>query len=339
MICIRGAIQAENTKQSIWQETETMLREAIQANDLALEEIVAIQFTATADLDAAYPAVAARKMGITEAALSCVAEMKVVGSLPRCLRMNLWVENGKAQKEAKHVYLGGAAVLRPDLAGGKSFAVAIDGPAGCGKSTVAKQVASDLALIYIDTGAMYRAFSLYCMRLGLSTEQEEAVLPALSDFSMEFRNENGQRRVYLAGEDITQTIRTQQVGQGASNVARYLPVREKLVELQRHMAQGKRVIMDGRDIGTHVLPNAQLKIYLDAALEERAKRRLGELRENGQQATLPEVTAQIAARDDNDKNRQYHPLRQADDAIVIDSTDMTVEEVAAAIEQLAKERM
>ena len=178
MICIRGAIQAENTKQSIWQETETMLREAIQANDLALEEIVAIQFTATADLDAAYPAVAARKMGITEAALSCVAEMKVVGSLPRCLRMNLWVENGKAQKEAKHVYLGGAAVLRPDLAGGKSFAVAIDGPAGSGKSTVAKQVASDLALIYIDTGAMYRAFSLYCMRLGLSTEQEEAVLPA-----------------------------------------------------------------------------------------------------------------------------------------------------------------
>ena len=341
MICIRGAIQAENTKESIWKETEQLVRQMLEENQLALQEVVALQFTVTKDLDQAYPAVAARKVGLTEAALSCVQEMYVEGSLPRCIRANLWVENGKKQSQARHIYLGGAKVLRPDLAAKQSknaFAIAIDGPAGSGKSTVAKEVAKELDFVYIDTGAMYRAVSLYCIRKGISPRDGAAVEAALAGFSMELKREAGQMKVFLDGEDVTTTIRTQEVGQGASDVALLLPVREKLVELQRQMAEGQNVIMDGRDIGTNALPKAQVKVYLVATAEERAKRRVGELEQNGQKAVFATVLQQIEERDHNDTTREHNPLRKAADAVEIDSTHMTIAQVKEAIIDLVKEK-
>ncbi len=342
MICIRGAVQAENTKESIWKESEALVRQILEENELALEEVVALQFTVTKDLDAAYPAVAARKVGLTEAALSCVQEMYVEGSLPRCIRANLWAENGKKQSQAHHVYLGGAKVLRPDLAAKaakKAFAIAVDGPAGSGKSTVAKEVAKELNFVYIDTGGMYRAVSLYCLRNGISPKDGAAVEAALPGFTMELKREAGQMKVFLDGEDVTTTIRTQEVGQGASDVALLLAVREKLVDLQRQMARGQNVIMDGRDIGTHVLPDAQVKVYLVATAEERAKRRVGELEQNGQKADFETVLMQIRKRDENDTNREHNPLRKAEDAVEIDSTHMTIAQVKEAILALVKEKM
>ena len=221
----------------------------------------------------------------------------------------------------------------------KNFAIAIDGPAGSGKSTVAKIVSKDLNMVYIDTGAMYRTVALFCINNGVDTTDEEKVGEILPKINIEIKLDEGMQKIFLDGDDVTTKIRTQEVGQGASDVGVILSVREKLVELQRDLAKGTNVIMDGRDIGTNVLPKAEIKIYLDASVEERTRRRLGELAQNGIEAGFGEVKEQIIIRDKNDMTRKHNPLKKAEDAVEVDTTDMYIDEVVAKIIGIKKDKL
>lgn len=211
------------------------------------------------------------------------------------------------------------------------FAIAIDGPAGSGKSTAAKEAAKRLGMVYVDTGAMYRTVALACMRTGVSVSDEAAALSVLNGIDMRIEPEQGGQRIFLDGKDVTAEIRTPEIGKGASEVAAFRKVRERLVEIQQELARKYPVVMDGRDIGTVVLPDAELKIYLDAGVEERARRRQGELLAQGKTEELSEVMEKIRQRDEADKTREHSPLRMADDAILLDSTGMSAEEVVQAI--------
>ena len=175
----------------------------------------------------------------------------------------------------------------------KNIAVAVDGPAGSGKSTVAKLIAKNMNIVYIDTGAMYRTVGLYCIENGIDTENEKAVESVLDNIKMDIKANIDGQTIFLNGEDVTLKVRTQEAGKAASHVAAILAVREKLVEIQRNMAKGTSVIMDGRDIGTNVLPNAEVKIFLNASVEERAIRRVGELKALGENPDFDEVKEQI----------------------------------------------
>lgn len=212
-----------------------------------------------------------------------------------------------------------------------SYNIAIDGPAGAGKSTIARQVASKLGFIYVDTGAMYRAMALYFIRLGISREDEGAIAEALQDIDISICYENGAQQVILNGENVSGLIRTEEVGSMASASSAYVPVRQKLLELQRSLARSANVIMDGRDIGTCILPEADTKIYLTAGSRVRAKRRYKELAEKGQMCNLEEIEQDIIERDYRDMHRDIAPLKQAEDAVLVDTSDMAIDQVVAAI--------
>ncbi|MBQ5440723.1 MAG: (d)CMP kinase [Firmicutes bacterium] len=207
------------------------------------------------------------------------------------------------------------------------FQIAIDGPSGAGKSTIAKRVAKELNIDYIDTGAMYRAVGLKMLRLGVPMEEGEELQKMLDSTDVDFENE----RVYLDGEDVSDIIRTQEISKAASDCSAFAIVRNKLVELQQNMGKRKSVIMDGRDIGTVVLKDAEYKFYLTASAEERAMRRFKELQAKGSTDTYEKVLEDVNKRDYNDMNRAVTPLRQAEDAVLIDSTDMTIDEVVEFI--------
>lgn len=220
-----------------------------------------------------------------------------------------------------------------------SFNVAIDGPAGAGKSTVAKAVAAKRNFIYVDTGAMYRTMALYFLRKGIDKNDEAAVNRACREVSITIAYENGVQQVFLNGENVSGLIRTEEVGNMASATSGYLPVREKLVELQKEMARNSDVVMDGRDIGTCVLPEADVKIYLTASSLVRAKRRFRELTEKGTACDLKEIEQDIIDRDYRDMHREHSPLVQAEDAVYLDSSNMTLEQVVDAIGTLIDQRM
>ena len=219
-----------------------------------------------------------------------------------------------------------------------SFNIAIDGPAGAGKSTIAKQLAKELSFIYVDTGAMYRSMALYFMRNGISKEDEAAISDACKNVEVSIVYENGEQQVLLNGENVSKEIRKEEVGKMASATSVYKAVRKKLVELQQKLAADKDVIMDGRDIGTCVLPNAQVKIYLTASVETRAKRRYQELQEKGVVCDLEAIKKDIADRDYQDMHREISPLKQAEDAVLVDSSDMGIEEVVETIKNIYREK-
>ena len=214
--------------------------------------------------------------------------------------------------------------------------VAVDGPAGAGKSTVSKLVAKELDYTYIDTGAMYRAVALKVIRQN-KTVTDDLITNIARDIDIDLRYENGVIKVFVDGEEVTEKIRTPEVSKAASDVAKSGFVRERLTELQRKMATRGGVIMDGRDIGTHVLPNADVKIYLTASVEERARRRCEELKAKGLDANLDEVARDIQARDKQDMEREIAPLKQAEDAILLDTTKMSIDEVVNSIVKLCSE--
>lgn len=214
--------------------------------------------------------------------------------------------------------------------------IAIDGPAGAGKSTVAQQIASTLGYVYIDTGAMYRALAWAALQANLSTANEEAVADLLQSAQIELKRMNGVQHVIWNGQDISQDIRTPEVSNNASIVASHGKVRQLMLTLQRNMAKQGNVVMDGRDIGTHVLPDAELKIFLTASIEERADRRYAELIAKGFEANLEQLKQEIADRDKRDSEREVAPLRQADDAVLVDTTGQTIEQVVQHILEISK---
>lgn len=220
-----------------------------------------------------------------------------------------------------------------------SFNVAIDGPAGAGKSTIAKRVAKQLGFIYVDTGAMYRAMALYLLKNNVDKEDADAIGTKCQEADISIRYENAEQIVLLNGENVNGFIRTEEVGNMASVSSTNPLLREKLVELQKKLASEADVIMDGRDIGTCVLPNADVKIYLTASSKVRAERRFKELEAKGVACDLQQIEADIIERDHRDMTREHSPLKQAEDAIFVDSSDMTIDEVVNKICALAQEKM
>lgn len=219
-----------------------------------------------------------------------------------------------------------------------TYNIAIDGPAGAGKSTIAKLVAAKLGFIYVDTGAMYRAMALYFLENGIQPEDEAKVSVACGQIDISLRYQDGVQQVILNGEDVSGKIRTEAVGNAASVVSAYRAVRQALLALQQNLAKTSNVIMDGRDIGTCVLPEAQTKIYLTASSHVRAIRRYKELTEKGQTCNLEEIEQDIIDRDYRDMHREISPLTQAADAVLLDSSAMTIDQVVDGIIAAARER-
>lgn len=217
--------------------------------------------------------------------------------------------------------------------------IAIDGPAGAGKSTIAKKVAKELSYIYVDTGAMYRAMALYLIKCGIKAEDTAAIEAACQNADITIDYVNGEQQVILNGENVTPYIRTEEVGNMASASSVNGKVREKLVALQQKLAAQKSVVMDGRDIGTVVLPDAKVKIYLTASSRTRAQRRYEELTAKGISCDIDKIEEDIIERDHRDMNRTISPLKQAEDAIYVDSSDMTIDDVMKRIISIYKERI
>ena len=216
------------------------------------------------------------------------------------------------------------------------YNVAIDGPAGAGKSTIAKLVAKEMGFIYVDTGAMYRAMAVHFLKKGIASEDTEKIIECCNDAEVTIAYENEVQQVYLNGENVTSLLRTEEVGNMASKTSAIPEVREKLLELQRSLAREKDVIMDGRDIGTNILPDADVKVFLTASVETRAGRRYKELTEKGISCDFNEIAKDIEERDFRDMNRKTAPLKQAEDAVLIDSSDMRIEEVVKTITALCR---
>lgn len=212
-----------------------------------------------------------------------------------------------------------------------SHTIAIDGPAGAGKSTIAKRIAKKLNYIYVDTGAMYRAMALFLLRKQVTAENTEKINEICEQADITIRYENGEQVVLLNGENVNGLIRTEEVGNMASATSVNKNVREKLVRLQQALAAKEDVVMDGRDIGTCVLPNAETKIYLTASVMVRAKRRYEELTAKGVACELDAIAADIRERDERDMTRELSPLRQAEDAVLLDSSEMSIEEAVSAV--------
>lgn len=217
-----------------------------------------------------------------------------------------------------------------------SFQIAIDGPAGAGKSTIAKKVAKEKGFIYVDTGAMYRAMAYYLLSQGVSQEDEEAIGRKCTGANITICYENGEQIVLLNGENVNGVIRTEEVSQMASMSSKHPEVRKRLTQLQKELAKTSDVVMDGRDIGTCVLPDADVKVYLTASVEVRAKRRYDEHTAKNVECDFDQIAEDIAQRDKQDMNRDIAPLKQAEDAVLVDSSHMTIDEVAKRILELCE---
>ncbi len=219
-----------------------------------------------------------------------------------------------------------------------SYNVAIDGPAGAGKSTIAKMIAKKMSLIYVDTGAMYRAMALFILREKIGFDENEKISQKCKEADITIKYENNEQVVYLNGKNVNPYLRTEEVGKMASVSSANADVRKKLVELQQELAKTTDVIMDGRDIGTCVLPEADVKIYLTASSKIRAKRRYDELTARGESCDFDTIEKDIIERDKRDMEREISPLRQAEDAILVDSSDMNIEEVVETIISICEEK-
>ena len=219
------------------------------------------------------------------------------------------------------------------------FSIALDGPSGAGKSTIARALAQRLGITYLDTGAMYRAVALYVLNAGAQPGAKDQVIPLLDEIDIEIRFTDAGQRVLLNGQDVSEAIRENPVSPAASQVAAIPEVRERLVAMQREMASRRSVVMDGRDIGTAVLPDATLKIFWTASAHERARRRFEELRQKGEEVEFEALQRQMLERDYNDSHRAASPLRRAEDAVKLDSTGMDIEQVVEAAEALLREKI
>ncbi|MDE6868834.1 MAG: (d)CMP kinase [Clostridia bacterium] len=327
MKAIRGATtvekdRAENIKESVKDLLLTIKNE----NGLTEEDVICIMFSNTSDIRSFYPAKAAREVGFFNCALYSSLEPDICGSLKKCIRVMVLAET---DNPPKHVYLNGAVNLRKDLS--KILNIAIDGPAGSGKSTISKIIAQKLDMLYLDTGAMYRAVALACVRGNVDYNNSSAVKKQLDAINVSVKYENGTQKTLLNGEDVSDKIRTPDISMLASTVSAHECVRLSMVNLQREIAANNSCVLDGRDIGSNVLPDAEFKFFLTASAEVRAERRKKENDAKGINQSICEVLCEIKQRDEQDKTRKIAPLVKAADAIEIDTSNMAIDEVASFI--------
>lgn len=335
MKAIRGATTVNcDCAEEIKTGVKELLYEIKAQNSLQDEDIICILFSNTADIRSFYPAKAAREAGFFSAPLFSALEPEIDGALEKCIRVMVLAES---LNPPKHVYLKGASALRRDIT--ESINIALDGPAGSGKSTVSRLVAKKLNILCLDTGAMYRACALKCLKQNVSPEDENAVKNIIHGINLTVKHENGVQITYLDGKNVSEDIRKPEISMLASTVSALGCVRDKMVELQREIAEKTSCILDGRDIGTNVLPNAKFKFFLTAKPEVRAKRRYDENIQKGFDVKYEEVLADVIHRDKQDATRKIAPLKQADDAILIDSSDMTIEEVVDFILNKIQEKI
>ena len=327
MKAIRGAITVNSDcADEIRGNVKLLLNEIVKANSLSIENVICIMFSNTADIHSFYPAKAAREVGFFNCALFSSLEPDISGALPLCIRVMLLAE---IENSPKHIYLKGAANLRKDIT--KKLNIAIDGPAGSGKSSVSKIISKRFDILYLDTGAMYRACALACSNYKIDCKNEAAVNDIIGSINIDVKYENKMQRTYLNGKDVSELIRTPEISMLASIVSAHGCIRTKMVELQRKIAAENSCVLDGRDIGTNVLPSAEFKFFLTASPEIRANRRLAKNKTKGFKQSFDEVLKEIKARDEQDINRKIAPLIKAEDAREINTDTLSEEEVADVI--------
>lgn len=335
MVVIRGATTiGRDEKEEIQSAVKELLEQIVSCNALEASEIVSIVFSSTSDIHSYYPAKAAREAGFESCSLFSAAEPDIEGGLKLCIRAMIFLEKNITPK---HVYLRGAKTLRKDIVA--KLNVAIDGPAGSGKSTIAKALARDYHILYLDTGAMYRACALKALNGGIDLESEAQMCDLMRGLSLSIEYENGVQKTLLDGVDVSEAIREPRVSMAASTVSKYPCVRMKMVEKQREIAGKMSCVLDGRDIGTYVLPDADFKFFLTASAEVRARRRYEELTAKGYAVDFEALKEEIVARDEQDSTREFAPLRQAADAVVIDTSPLSVDEVLSAVKSKIQEKI
>ena len=334
MMVIRGATTIlEDSAEEIRKAVKELLEQVQSRNDLKRDEMMSIVFSSTSDIHSYYPAKAAREAGFSGASLFSAQEPDIEGGLALCIRTMIFVERNF---NPNHVYLRGARVLRKDLS---KINIAIDGPSGSGKSTVAKALARELGILHLDTGAMYRACGLKVLESDVDIENETAVYDLLLGVKLDVSYENGEQRTLLDGKDVSEEIRKPPVSMAASTVSKYRSVRYHLTEKQREIAGRISCVLDGRDIGTFVLPDADIKFFLTAKPDIRARRRFDELTAKGYTISYDELLQEIIRRDEQDSTRDCAPLKKADDAVEVDTSEMTVEEVLSLIINTVREKV
>ncbi len=335
MVVIRGATTiAKDEKEEIRRAVKELLDQIVNCNGLIRDEIMSIVFSSTSDIHSYYPAAAAREAGFVSASLFSAMEPDIEGGLPLCIRVMLFVQKDILPR---HIYLREAKVLRKDLT--TIYNIAIDGPAGSGKSTVAELLAKEFGILHLDTGAMYRACALKVLQAGVDVEDERAVLDILGPATIGVEFADGKQITLLDGKDVSVEIRLPHVSMAASAVSKHPSVRLHMAEKQREIAHRMSCVLDGRDIGTFVLPDADFKFFLTASPEVRARRRYDELVAKGLSVDFAELKEEIVRRDAQDAGRAVAPLKQAEDAILVDTSDMTIEEVVAFLKNKMRERI
>lgn len=333
MIAIRGATTIDfDSAEQIKERVGELLAEMAERNALKDGQLVCLIFSNTSDIHSFYPAKAAREAGFYACPIFSALEPEIDGALKLCIRVMALAETSSP---AVHIYLHGAKNLRKDISG--KFNVAIDGPAGSGKSTISKILGKKLNILCLDTGAMYRACALKCLQSGAKDEQSVQKIMEKIDLKVEYKD--GRQVTVLDGKDVSNDIRTADISMLASKISAYACVREKMVAMQREIASATSCILDGRDIGTNVLPNAQFKFFLTASDKVRAERRFKEDKEKGYNPDFGEILKDIIKRDEQDRTRAIAPLKKAADAIEVDTSGMTVEEVVSFIENKIQEKI
>ena len=319
MIAIRGAVDAQNTASSIINQSKILLEEIIRVNKLDKKEIKCILFTATQDIDKAYPALAARYIGLNDTALVCLNEMLVEGQMQGVIRTTVFYNDDINKTD---IYLGKTKSLRKDKYMDNNIKIAIDGPTSAGKSTIAKLLAQKLKINYVDTGSMYRALTLKVLNNNIDPKSEEDVVAIAYKTKIDYF----ENHIFLDGLCVDDKIRNELIDKNVSYVCQYRDVRKRLVSLQKEIASKSSVIMDGRDIGTVVLKDANYKFFLTASADVREKRRYKEYIEKGLEVNFEDIKNDLIRRDDYDSHREVDPLVKASDAIEVNTDDKNIEE-------------